>query len=61
MEEPFVLISQLCTIFYFMYFLVIIPGFAFVEKKVALNRVWRYRKTRKRIILRRGHKIRYQV
>jgi ubiquinol-cytochrome c reductase cytochrome b subunit len=31
-EEPFVLVGQIATVFYFAFFLVIIPGFGYVER-----------------------------
>jgi len=56
-EQPYVIVSQLATIFYFSYFLVIIPMFSWSEKYTAKNRVWNYKKRKK--IKRRGRSINY--
>jgi ubiquinol-cytochrome c reductase cytochrome b subunit len=35
-EEPYVIISQCATVFYFSYFLIILPFLGYVEKKIML-------------------------
>jgi ubiquinol-cytochrome c reductase cytochrome b subunit len=36
-EAPFVIISQVCTFFYFTYFLIILPFSNILEKKILAN------------------------
>jgi ubiquinol-cytochrome c reductase cytochrome b subunit len=57
-EQPYIVISQISTIFYFSYFLVVIPVLSIFEKYLTSNRVWKYKN--KKIIKRLGRKINYK-
>lgn len=36
-EEPYILVGQVATAFYFIYFLVLFPGLKYIEDKIILN------------------------
>jgi ubiquinol-cytochrome c reductase cytochrome b subunit len=36
-EQPYVIISQCATLFYFSYFLLILPLLSFIEQKILVN------------------------
>ena len=58
-EQPFLVMSQISAVAYFMYFLVIVPTLSILEVNIVENRKWQYKKRKK--IIRLGRKINYLI